>query len=190
MTVVVTIEQRLVRTPDGRVWTPAQFSYRFWRRYLEVFDAVRILARVRDVDTAGVDAQRVDGAGATVVAVPYYVGPWECARKAVGILSAVRDAVDRQDAVILRVSSALATCVHWHLHRQRRPYGVEVVSDPRDVFAPGVVSHPLRPFVRRYFSHVQVKQCADACGASYVTERVLQSRYPCHQLEVGVSDVE
>jgi phosphatidylinositol alpha-1,6-mannosyltransferase len=50
MTVLVTIEQRLLRTPDGRVWTPAQFSYTFCRRYLEVFDAVRFLANVRDVD--------------------------------------------------------------------------------------------------------------------------------------------
>ena len=190
MRVIVTIEQRLARTPDGRVWTPAQFSYSFWRRYLEVFDAVRILARVRDVNTVGLEAQQVDGDGATVVAVPHYIGPWECLRNAVGILSAVRRAVDGHDAVILRVSSALATCVHWHLHRQKRPYGVEVVCDPHDVFAPGVVSAPLRPLVRKYFSHVQAKQCADACGASYVTERVLQSRYPCQRLEVAVSDVE
>jgi glycosyltransferase involved in cell wall biosynthesis len=190
MTVVVTIEQRLLRTPDGRVWTPAQFSYRFWRRYLDVFDAVRILARVRDVDAVGPDVQRVDGDGATVLAVPHYIGAWECLRKAIGILSSVRRAVDGNDAVILRVSSALATCVHRHLHRQKRPYGVEVVCDPHDVFAPGVINHPLRPLVRKYFSYVQAKQCAGACGASYVTERVLQSRYPCHRLEVGVSDVE
>ena len=190
VTVIVTIEERLARTPDGRVWTPAQFWYRFWRRYLEVFDAVRILARVRDVDTVGLESQRVDGDGATVVAVPHYIGPWECLRKAVGILSAVRGAVDGHDAVILRVNSALATCVHWHLHRQKRPYGVEVVSDPHDVFAPGVVSDPLRPLVRKYSSYAQAKQCADACGASYVTERVLQSRYPCLRLEVSVSDVE
>jgi glycosyltransferase involved in cell wall biosynthesis len=190
MTVVVTIEQRLLRTPDGRIWTPAQFSYRFWRRYLEVFDAVRILARVRDVDAVGPDVQRVDGDGATVLAVPHYIGAWECLRKAIGILSSVRRAVDGNDAVILRVSSALATCVHRHLHRRERPYGVEVVCDPHDVFAPGVVNHPLRPLVRKYFSYVQAKQCAGACGASYVTERVLQSRYPCHRLEVGVSDVE
>jgi glycosyltransferase involved in cell wall biosynthesis len=190
MTVMVTIEQRLARLPDGSVWTPAQCSYKFWRRYLEVFDAVRILARVRDVDTVSPEAQRVDGDGVTVIAVPHYVGPWECLRKVVSILSAVRGAVHGHEAVILRISSALATCVHWHLHRQQRPYGVEVVSDPHVVFAPGVVSVPLRPLVRRYFSHVQATQCANACGASYVTERVLQSRYPCQRLEVGVSDVE
>jgi len=190
MTVVVTIEQRLLRTPDGRVWTPAQFSYRFWRRYLDVFDAVRILARVRDVDAVGLEVQRVDGDGATVIAVPHYIGAWECLRNARGILSSVRSAVDGNDAVILRVSSALATCVHRHLHRQKRPYGVEVVCDPHDVFAPGFITHPLRPLVRKYFSYVQAKQCAGACGVSYVTERVLQSRYPCHRLEVGVSDVE
>lgn len=52
MRVVVPLEHHFDRTPDGVVWTQTQFPYRFWQRYLEVFDQVRVVARVRDVPRA------------------------------------------------------------------------------------------------------------------------------------------
>jgi glycosyltransferase involved in cell wall biosynthesis len=58
------------------------------------------------------------------------------------------------------------------------PYGVEVVGDPYDVFAPGAVKHPLRPFFRWWFPLQLRRQCAGACAAAYVTEHTLQRRYP------------
>jgi glycosyltransferase involved in cell wall biosynthesis len=52
------------------------------------------------------------------------------------------------------------------------------VGDPFDVFAPGSVSHPLRPVFRRWFAWQLKKQCRQAVGVAYVTERTLQNRYP------------
>ena len=45
MNVVVTLDDRFDRTPDGRVWTQTTFPYSFWSRYLQVFDSVRVVAR-------------------------------------------------------------------------------------------------------------------------------------------------
>ena len=61
MNLAVTLEQRYDRTPDGRVWTPGPFPYSFWTRYLEVFDTLRVVARVRDVITVASGWQRADG---------------------------------------------------------------------------------------------------------------------------------
>ena len=66
--------------------------------------------------------------------------------------------------------SYFASCGH--------PYGVEVVGDPYDVFAPGSVRHPLRPFFRWWFPRQLRHQCYHACAAAYVTESSLQRRYP------------
>jgi glycosyltransferase involved in cell wall biosynthesis len=55
---------------------------------------------------------------------------------------------------------------------------VEVVADPYDVFAPGSVKHPLRPFFRWWFPRQLRRQCAGACAAAYVTRHNLQRRYP------------
>jgi phosphatidylinositol alpha-1,6-mannosyltransferase len=66
---------------------------------------------------------------------------------------------------------------------------VEVVGDPFDMYAPGAVRHPFRPLLRRWFTASVVRQCANAAGACYVTERVLQQRYPCPAGEFAASDV-
>jgi glycosyltransferase involved in cell wall biosynthesis len=95
-----------------------------------------------------------------------------------------------RDAVILRVGSQLATCMAPALWRTGRPYGLEVVGDPHDAFAPGAIRHPLRPFFRWRNARQLRQQCARACGAAYVTETALQRRYACPQYEAAISDVE
>src|SRR5204862_5883970 len=70
------------------------------------------------------------------------------------------------------------------------PYGMNVVGDPYDAFAPGVVEHPLRPFWRWWYARQLKHQCAYAVGAAYVTAHYLQRRYPCPTYMTSYSDVE
>jgi glycosyltransferase involved in cell wall biosynthesis len=178
MNVIVTVEQRFARTPDGAVWAPTIFSYSFWLRYLEIFDRVRVVARVREVPAVPLDWKRTDGEGVSFAALPHYLGSWEYLLRAWQIQRAAIDAVGKKDAVILRVSSQIAACIEPQLRRSSHPYGLEVVGDPYDVFAPGSVKHPLRRFFRWWFPRQLRHQCAGACAAAYVTEHTLQSRYP------------
>jgi glycosyltransferase involved in cell wall biosynthesis len=76
------------------------------------------------------------------------------------------------------------------LRQTGRPYAVEVVADPYDVFAPGSVKHPLRPFFRRSSPRQLRRHCVQAGAAAYVTKEALQQRYPCPNFSVGVSDVD
>ena len=187
MKCLVCVEHRFDRTPDGAIWTQVAYDYGFWLRYLESFDSVRVLARIRDVAEIPVDHVRSDGECISFVAVPYYVGPWQYMKRALSIRTIMRHVVEPGDAVILRVGSQLANCLYPFLQRAGQPFGVEVVGDPWDVFAPGSISHPLRPMLRWYFWRELRKQCANACAASYVTERALQSRYPVQGSILSIS---
>lgn len=178
MNVVVTLEQRFHRDARGLVWTPTVNDYVFWTRYLSVFDGVRVLARVGPVQSPEPDWKRADGEGVAFLDVPYYIGPREYLQRLAAIRRSIRNAVQPDDAVIMRVSSTLANSLEPELRRSNHPYGVEVVADPYDVFAPGSVRHPLRPFLRWYFPRKLRLQCARACGAAYVTREALQRRYP------------
>src|SRR4051794_5091106 len=71
MRVCVALEQRFDRCPDGSIWTQSGFGTSFWTRYLDVFDRVRILARVRDVPRLEGMWHRVDAGPVAFVAVPY-----------------------------------------------------------------------------------------------------------------------
>lgn len=180
MHVMISLEHRFLKTPNHKIWTQTMFGYSFWRRYLEVFDGVKILARVKEVDSVPEGWERVDGPGVSFLPVPYYVGPQQYLLRAPAIVRTIRAAVNHhlQDAIILRVPSRIAANIYPILLRTGHPYGVEVVGDPYDVFAPGSVRHPLRPFFRWWFPRQLRHQCYHACAAAYVTESSLQRRYP------------
>ncbi|WP_326559716.1 glycosyltransferase [Micromonospora sp. NBC_01796] len=178
MRVVVTTETRFSRTPDGSVWTPDGPAYPFFSRYLAAFDTVRVVARLRHVEEPPADAHRVDGPGVELWPVPHYVGPRQYLSRWRSIREAVRAAAQPTDAVILRVPSPTGSILAGWRERQRLPYAIEVVGDPYDVFAPGVVDHPLRPFLRQWGTTRLRHLCRSAGAVAYVTERHLQSRYP------------
>jgi glycosyltransferase involved in cell wall biosynthesis len=178
MQVLVNVEQRFRRTADGLVWTHTQFPYPFWLRYLEVFESVRIVARALPVASVPGDWVRVDGPGVEFHALPHYHGLGQYLWQRAAVQQSICAAIVPNQAVILRVHSPIGLWIEKHLARQKRPFGVEVVADPWELFSPAATRHPLRPWLRRHFARVLRRQCKNACAASYVTQFALQERYP------------
>jgi glycosyltransferase involved in cell wall biosynthesis len=189
MRVLITVEHRFHRTPDGSIWTSTINAYSFWTRYLEVFDSVRVLARVADVDQPDPKWLRADGPQVEFCPVPSFIGPQQFLWTLPAVYRGMRIALSDEDAVIMRVPSVIWNKMARKLKREGRPFSLEVVGDPYDVFAPGGVAHPLRPVFRTLFSRALRWQCREADAVSYVTQRALQARYPSKALTVGVSDV-
>lgn len=154
------------------------FAHSYWVRYLDVFDQVRVVARVREVPNVPSDWIHANGEGVSFAAVPHFIGLWQYLRRAQQVKRAVRNAVGANDAVILYASSQIANCIEPRLRQTGHPYSVYVIADPYDVFAPGSVKHPLSPFFRWWFPRQLQRQCASACAAAYITEHALQRRYP------------
>jgi glycosyltransferase involved in cell wall biosynthesis len=162
----------------------------FWERYLEVFDTVRIVARAARVEQTPEGWLPVTGNNILFHGLPDFRGPWQCLKRYPAIQAAVRAAVPTQGAVIMRVASQVANVLEGHLEPRNYPYALEVVGDPYEVFAPGVVDHPLRSFFRWHFSRHLRRQCLRAIGVAYVTKRTLQQRYPHGLVSASVSDVD
>ena len=105
------------------------------------------------------------------------------------VTSALRRAASNTGPFIIRVPSPIGNLLAHQLSAAGRPYAVEVVGDPEDVLAPGVVRHPLRPLLRAIASRQMRRTCANAVAASYVTERWLQRRYPCPGPNYSISSI-
>ncbi len=190
MQLTISLDHRFLRTPDGSVWTVTTNPYAFWRRYLDVFDEVFVVARIREVTEPEPGSIPADGPGVSFVAVPNFQGLLQYATKYPGVRRAIRGALANSGAVIVRVPSSIGTHVARYLHRHGRPFAAEVVGDPWDVFSPGSIRHSLRPIIRRVFRRDLEVCCGNAIASAYVTELALQRRYPCPKAMVGVSDVE
>src|SRR6476646_458173 len=89
--VIVTSEMRMVRGPDGFVYTATALPYSFWQRYLSVFSSVTVLARIKHVMDVPVNWLRADGPGVRFADLPYYNGPLEYVKVAGRLGRVVRD---------------------------------------------------------------------------------------------------
>ncbi|MEW2589385.1 glycosyltransferase family 4 protein [Micromonospora aurantiaca] len=187
----ITEECRFVRTPDNRFWVTFGTDYALWSRYLVAFDEIQVVARARDVGEIPPNALRVDGERVTVAPLPYYEGPQQYLRQLPRIDRTVRAIAADAEAVLLRAPSTIATLMHRHITRRGLRYAMEVIGDPHAVFAPGVIEHPLRPFLRVWSTRNLERQCRSAVAVSYETSRTLQARYPTRPgtLCTGISSV-
>lgn len=174
----VVLEQRFRRSDDGAVWTTMAFGHEFWERYLACFVGVEVVARVQRVASPPLDAVRADGPNVRFIDVPHFVGPREYLSTARRVNATVVGAVTGSQPVMLRVPGLLGTIASRALVKYGKPFGIEVVGDPLDVFAPGALKHPFRALFRQLFWSQLRYQCAKADVVAYVTESALQRRYP------------
>jgi glycosyltransferase involved in cell wall biosynthesis len=120
--------------------------------------------------------------------LPDFVGPWGFVKNYLAVKRRIVEALAEVEAIQLRIPCSIGAQV-CNCLEAGRPYGVEVVADPYDSFAPGAYPHPLRAFFRWWFPRRLRRDCGGACAAGYVTAEALQRRYPCPQHSAGFSDV-
>jgi glycosyltransferase involved in cell wall biosynthesis len=192
MNLLVSSEQRYLLKTDGTVWTIGPANYAFFLRYLQTFEHVQVAARIQPVASIANGWTRADGEGVSFISIPYYVGLWQYLRRLRRIRQTLEEVARSAEAAILRVPSVLATHLTAVFDRHQHPYALEIIGDPWDVFAPGIIQHPLRPYLRSRLTAQLRQQCSRACATMYVTERVLQARYPSNSagLSIGCSDVD
>lgn len=181
MELVLALEHRFVRDQIGRVYSPdGGMTHDFFAgRYLKVFDRVHVMARVIDDSTASFpENHRVDGTKVSVIPIPHYIGLWQYFRKYRSIRNIIRANAVPGRAYIGRIPGTIGTILAGSLASRKIPYGIELVGDPYDVFAPGVVGHPLRPFIRYKYVRNTKRIVKNAACAIYVTKKTLQKRYP------------
>ncbi|MHB8766645.1 MAG: glycosyltransferase family 4 protein [Deferrisomatales bacterium] len=116
--------------------------------------------------------------GVRISALPHYIGPAQFCIRALSLREKLLDIAKSSEALIIRAPSTAANIITSTLTNSRRPFAVEVVGDPHSVFGGGAVRHPLRLLFRWWFARHLRRQCWAACAAAYVTEGVLQRRYP------------
>jgi len=190
MKVLINLEQVFSKTPDGLIWGPRVYSEDYWSKYLSIFDGVKVIARIKNINEIEGHLKGINTAGIEFIGLPYYQGPWKFSMRAFKVIKIIRGSFDRNDAVIITVPSTVASFLSSSLRRARHPYGARVVGDPYEVFSRGSVNSAFRPLFQRWYTKSQEKICANANGAAYVTRNVLQRKYPCKNAEFAVPDVE
>jgi glycosyltransferase involved in cell wall biosynthesis len=177
MRVFVSSEQRFVAY-RGVLYVDSVTDHGFWQRYLDVFDRVTIVARVKNVAQLPDGWLVASGERVDYCALPYYEGLGNFLRTALRYVSEMRRIARAQGAFLLRVPGISGNILWIQLRLLRKPFAVEVVGDPQDALSPLVWNQWWIKPVRWLSVRLQQWQCRTAsAGAAYVTEHTLQKRY-------------
>lgn len=192
MNVFIILNHCFYLSPDDMLWTKnPSVNYEFWTRYLDIFDNVTIIARAMPVKQSEPGWHKTTGLNVTGYLLPHFQGPESFIANYTEIRRNIKFVVTNvnSEAIIFRVPCSIGTEI-WKSLPIGKPYGLEVVTDPYDNFAPGAVKHPLRFFFRWLFTTNLRKQCQQASGVAYVTAHALQKRYPTQSFSTHYSSIK
>lgn len=194
MDLVFCTEGRFVRRSDNSVYSlDGSLTNLLWSRYLNAFDKIYVMARVFFDDNIEVrDTYLASSERVSFIDLPYYIGPSQYMNVRLGLISVIRKYIEPGRVYICRIPGQIGNLVVGELQRKGIPYGVEVVGDPWDVFAPGGLKQSFRFFFRYYSYYYLRKAVKKSVAALYVTEKALQYRYPVRSgsFQVAASDVQ
>ncbi len=180
MQLVFFTEARFIKNDKGDIYNAeGSLNYLLWERYLEHFDSIVIVARVKlDLTYRGNEHNISSGERVTYVELPYYVGPKDFLIHRRKIKSIIKKITVKGKAYLMRVPGTIGYLASLELKKKGIPYGVEVVGDPIDVFSKGSINHPLRSYFK-YMGFKQLRYIVENSSAAlYVTLHKLQKRYP------------
>ena len=177
---------RLERTPDGTVYSRYPYPQR-WERYLQHFDHIKVVCRMREVSVPSAGMCPTSGPGVSFVGTSDDHGDWVKQLQTRTSRRIIRRAMEDCDAVILR-QSRLSWLAAQAAQARGLPWAVEVVGDEWDSYwnygtLTGKLYAPIAwGRARRWIGK--------APFALYVTRDYLQKRYPCGGKVGNASNVE
>jgi len=180
MNLIFYLEARYIKDDEGNIFnTEGVLRFPLWERYLEVFDHITIVARVKyEPGYQGNSEHLANGTNVSFFELPYFYGPLDFLKKKSSIIKRIKESVDLNGVFLLRVPGQIGTLAAKFLLKNNKKYGVEVVGDPYDVFSKGAVKHPLRIFFKYKYFYDLRRVVSNASSTLYVTEHALQLRYP------------
>jgi glycosyltransferase involved in cell wall biosynthesis len=178
MRVMVALEDRFFKTRNGDVYSNTTCDYKFWQRYLQVFEEVIVLARVKKIDDEIINKPQANGPKIKFFELPYYIGLYEYLKTYGKLKKAIESSTNQADVFILRIPGIIGTCLWQQLLEQGKPYGVEVLGDPFDSISTAGGFKALQNILGKIISKKQKEQCQKAVAAAYVSEFYLQQKYP------------
>lgn len=179
MRLLVTTNARLWKTENNQYFTPLVYGYDFFKRYLNVFDTIRLVAHVEKASDEDVKKMLlVSGPGLEVFEMPFPHGGKAYLKVAHMIGRLAKDCVKGCDAALFRVPDPLAFQIFPKARKAQMPIAIEVTSDPLELYSSKGGRYPLRLIIK--WSHYWILKfcCRKANCVSYVTSTYLQSVYP------------
>lgn len=171
---------RFIKGVDGKIYSHnGRLNLEALNRYLKEFDHLYVIARVYNSNQVIESAYLSESDDITFIPIPAYRGIIGFIRNYLKINKILSSIINKKEgAYLCRVPSLLGQIMSIRLYLIDKPYALEVVGDPYEVFAFNTIK-ALFFMPMKYLSYWGLKFISKkASTLLYVTKYNLQHRYP------------
>ncbi len=183
MRVLVMSDAHIAKENGGHTYwcRTAVHGYEFWKRYLNVFEEVTVVARVQVLDFIDDEVYtRADGPGVRFVELPFIRGARGYLTHFLSLKTQMKAIITNEACGVFRLPSLPTFMLLDEYKKLHRPYAVEVIVDPEDAYKTNALAQKLLTWKLK-------KECRLANGVSYVTKDFLERKYPSRSILEGES---
>lgn len=179
MKLLLILENHFCIDEDGTVWCDRIIDYNFLKRYLETFNNVIVCGRTRK--EKNVDKKLlVLGKGIEFVSLPEFAGAKGLIKNLSEIKKILKKQIKKTDCVLYRAPTHLSLFTYKEVLKQNKILALEfMMAANKMIEGNGIISKILNFLIEKKAQ----KMCMKANGVSYVTEKVLQEKYPCRGIK-------
>ena len=179
MKVLIVIDSHVFKTTDNKYWCKGITDYNFLKRYLNVFEEIKVFARVKNIDS--IENQklvRLDGENVEIYSLPFTRTATDYIKNYIVFNKRIDKGIEDVDCAIFRIPSVISSLTYLRFIKTRKPFCAEVVADLS-------TNYNNTNFFTKLLSSNTKHICKKANGVSYVTKEYLQQIYPCKALVIN-----
>lgn len=157
------------------IYAKSQEEYDLFKRYIRVFDILRLVGRCSDVKELKPTYVPIKDSRIEIVTIPMFRGPIQFLRSFRDIKKCIKDVYLGVDAGVLRLPSIMGSYIGFGFIRRHIPYITENLYDSQDGYRSS--KKITEKILWRVMDCLQRHLCYRADGVSCVTEYYMQRRY-------------
>lgn len=181
MKILVVLENHFYIDEKGLIWCDRIIDYNFLKRYLNVFEEVCVCGRaIKSNQTKG--KLIVSGESVSFIPLPDFIGIKGLIKNLRKIKKVIRYNLKSVDCILYRAPTHLSLFTYKEALKQKKVLAIEfMMSADKMIEGNGVISK----IANKIIDLKSKKMCMKANAVSYVTDQILQKRYPCKAIKYG-----
>lgn len=181
MKALIVLENHFYKDDNNNIWCDRIIDYNFLKRYLSVFDKVVVAGRCTRIDKT-LDKLLVSGENMEFVALPDFTGAKGIIRNLSKIKKILRKAILYTDATLYRAPTHISLFTYKEVLKAKKVLALEfMMAADKMIDGRGIIKKILNKAIEKKAQ----KMCKKANGVAYVTEKILQQKYPCKAILNG-----
>ena len=174
MKLLLILENHFFVDKNGDIWCDRVVDYNFLKRYMTSFSEIIVCGRTDETNN-GKYKLKVNGPFVFFRKLPNFYGIKGLVKNIYKIRKLIKNYTKEVDAVLYRVPTPLSLFTYKIVLKQNKALGVEfMISADKMIEGKGLI----KKFLNKRIDNIAKDICKKANGVSYVTNFVLQQRYP------------